>query len=118
MTPDQRWHWEQGTKFAHEGIKVLLTLNGGAAIALLTFAGHASSPLGITRVGYALLAFGAGALSAAVTFLTAYLTQLEYGNDKWTKATFWHNASYFVISGSIASFVIGLYFAYTALPAT
>jgi hypothetical protein len=37
MTPDQQWHWGEGTKYAIEGMKALLLLNGGAAIALLTF---------------------------------------------------------------------------------
>jgi hypothetical protein len=32
------WHWEQGTKYAVEGIKTTLLLNGAAAIALMTFA--------------------------------------------------------------------------------
>ena len=34
----QEWHWEQGTKYAAEGIKATLLLNGAAAIALMTFA--------------------------------------------------------------------------------
>lgn len=32
------WHWEQGTKYAVEGIKTALLLNGAAAISLMTFA--------------------------------------------------------------------------------
>ena len=40
MTPDQEWHWGEGTKYAIEGMKALLLLNGGAAIALLTFIGN------------------------------------------------------------------------------
>ena len=35
----QEWHWEQGTKYAVEGIKTTLLLNGAAAIALMTFCG-------------------------------------------------------------------------------
>jgi hypothetical protein len=45
MTPDQQWHWGEGTKYAIEGMKALLLLNGGAAIALLTFIGnHTPTP--------------------------------------------------------------------------
>jgi hypothetical protein len=35
MTPDQEWHWGEGNTYAIEGMKALLLLNGGAAIALL-----------------------------------------------------------------------------------
>lgn len=116
MTPDAQWHWEQGNKYALEGMKVLLALNGGAAIAFLTFTGHASSPLAIARVGYALLSFGIGALCAVLVFLTAYLTQLCYGNNDWPRAQRYHNVSYIVVTFSVASFLFGIYFAYSSLP--
>jgi hypothetical protein len=116
VSPDEQWHWEQGNKYAHEGIKVLLALNGGAAVALLTFAGHAGSPIAIARVGYSLLAFGTGALFAGMVFLTSYLTQLHYGNNNRSVAVFFHNLSYVVVVLSIVAFLVGLGFAYTSLP--
>lgn len=117
MAPDAQWHWEQGNKYAHEGMKVLLALNGGAAIALLTFASHAGSPVAIARVGYALLSFGVGALFAGLVFLTAYLTQLSYGNDNQSRAHLFHNISYVVVAVSVVAFLVGLAFAYSSLPA-
>lgn len=115
MGPDAQWHLEQGIKFAHEGIKVLLALNGGAAIAILTFAGHAKGLLAINRIGYALLSFGAGALFAGIVFVTAYLTQLSYGNSNWPRALPFHYLSYGVVVLSIISFIAGLNFAYNSL---
>src|SRR5712691_265107 len=39
MTPaQQQWHWQEGNKYAPECMKALLLLNGGGALALLTFA--------------------------------------------------------------------------------
>lgn len=41
MTPEERQrHWQEGHKYAIECIKPLLWLNGGPAIALLTFFGN------------------------------------------------------------------------------
>jgi hypothetical protein len=41
MTPqEQQCHWAEGNKYALECMKALLWLNGGAAIALLTFFGN------------------------------------------------------------------------------
>lgn len=116
MTPDERWHWEQGNKYALEGMKVLLALNGGAAIALLTFASHTSGQLSVGGVGRALLAFGAGSFLAVFVFFCAYMTQLFYGNDNRTVALRFHYGSYVVVLLAIISFLAGLGFAYGALP--
>jgi hypothetical protein len=38
VTPEeQQWHWKEGNKYALEAMKALLLLNGGGALALLTF---------------------------------------------------------------------------------
>ena len=61
---DREWHWEQGTKYAIEGMKALLAINGGAAVALLAFAGQIGKNGGPTiasRLGDSLLGFGPGA---------------------------------------------------------
>jgi hypothetical protein len=76
MTPDQQWHWGEGTKYAIEGMKALLLLNGGAAIALLTFIGNhtptpASKTLIVEAVGNSLISFGGGTAGAAMAFVAA-----------------------------------------------
>jgi hypothetical protein len=75
--PTSEWHWEQGTKFAVEGIKTSLLLNGAAAIALMTFAN--AHTISVT-VRFGILLFAVGAMFSAIAFLAAYFTQLEYGN--------------------------------------
>ena len=48
----QKWHWAEGNKYAIEGIKTLLLLNGGSAVALLAFIGNwKEGPSTFDRVG-------------------------------------------------------------------
>jgi hypothetical protein len=75
--PDSAWHWEQGTKYAVETIKALLAINGGAAVALLAFAGNIAKNGGnaasvASHLANSLLGFGLGTLLGALGFLTAY----------------------------------------------
>src|SRR5712675_740826 len=59
MTPDQQWHWGEGNKFAMEAMKALLLLNGGGALALLTFFGTRGKMTAVTAdaIGNELLSF-------------------------------------------------------------
>jgi hypothetical protein len=117
---DAKWHWEQGNRYAVEGIKTLLLLNGGAALALLAFEGnkakveHAADQIA-TLVGNSMMSFGVGALAAALGFMVAYLTQLQYGNNKWKFASMLHSCAYGVLLISIFGFIAGLYFARRAI---
>jgi Mn2+/Fe2+ NRAMP family transporter len=120
LPDDQQWHWTEGNKYAVEGIKTLLLLNGGAALALLAFLGnrdkeasHASDIA--SAAGNALLVFGLGALVSGLAFFCAYLTQLMYGNRTHSHATLWHNLTYLVIAVAVALFVCGIFFARSAV---
>ena len=122
MTPDQECHWGEGTKYAIEGMKALLLLNGGAAIALLTFIGNrapaaAVKPIIAAAVGNSLLSFGVGTVSAASVFILAYLTQLHYGNAS-ASAPWWHYVTYVLVVAAVAGFIIGICFARTAVIAS
>jgi hypothetical protein len=57
------WHWQQGTKFAIEGIKTSLLLNGAAAIALMTFANAHQVSASLIRA-IAVFAMGAAVSSS------------------------------------------------------
>lgn len=61
MTPaQQQWHWQEGNKYALECMKALLLLNGGGALALLTFFGNRGKMLttaSADTIGYALIPF-------------------------------------------------------------
>ncbi|SHM06858.1 hypothetical protein SAMN05444159_7587 [Bradyrhizobium lablabi] len=124
MTPqEQQWHWGEGTKYAIEGMKALLLLNGGAAIALLTFIGsHAPSGSNKTliaqAIGNSLISFGVGTVSAATTFVAGYLTQLYYGNGSTSTAIRWHQLTYVLVIVCVAGFIAGVYFARSAVIAS
>jgi hypothetical protein len=80
-----RWHIEETFKglitLSIELLKALLLINGGAAVAILAYLGnlssHDSSAGHQPNMKNALLCFSVGVLTAAVTFLVAYLTQLR-----------------------------------------
>jgi hypothetical protein len=119
---DREWHWEQGTTYAVEAMKALLAINGGAAVALLAFAGqigkNGGDPASIaSRLGNSLVCFGFGALAATIGFVAAYFTQLYYGkggvNDTWAHQ--WHCATYAWLFLSIAAFLFGLWLARAAI---
>lgn len=117
---DPKWHWDQGNRYAVEGIKTLLLLNGGAALALLAFEGNKGKLEPVAAqvailVGNSMISFGIGALSAALGFMVAYLTQLQYGNNRWRSASILHFFAYCVLVLSILGFVVGLYFARRAI---
>lgn len=75
------------TKFADATIRSLLILNGGAALALLTFAANArnlGSSIATDALQAAVLAFGSGAAAATATAFFTYVSQAIYHhrNDK------------------------------------
>lgn len=93
-------------KFAHEGIKSLMLLNGAATISVLTFIGNTRD--GDDRLVYAMFCFALGALFGPVSFLFAYLTQLQYGNGNFGAASKLHRATYFCIFVGICLFLAGV----------
>jgi hypothetical protein len=125
MTDIWQQHWDAGHKYATEGIKVLWTLNGGGAVALLTFIGH-STDLRTKTLAAAILVFGIGALMAALDFLVAYETQLNYGNRDMpgnqdaTNSGWWaallHRVAVAIFVVSALCFTAGLVLACSGIP--
>jgi hypothetical protein len=119
------WHWEQGTKYAVEGIKTTLLLNGAAAIALMTFATTNEFSF---LLPLPLLSFVGGAALSAFAFFAAYKTQLEYGNahrhaadtvqyqEKWKQGEFWNRVALTAMLVSVAVFLVGITLAAIVLP--
>lgn len=102
-------------------LRTCLLINGGAAVALLAFAGHIVSsetevvPLAAVAKAMGAYVFGvlAGGLASAVT----YLSQWFFAHD-WDKTGFVLNIAAIVIGlGSIALFGIGSYLAYAVFVA-
>jgi hypothetical protein len=121
---DHHWHWEQGIKFALDGLKAGLALNGAAAVGLMTFAGATrTEPL----VG-PLWAFAVGVILSALAYAFAYWTQLQYGNamrpeitkadsDRlWSWGLLWNWTAAGLLLGSVVAFAVGIVLAALALP--
>src|SRR5262249_13295580 len=126
----QEWHWEQAVKFGLESIKTALLLNGGAAIALLTFAGNVNRRnLSSVAIG-PLWSFALGAILAALAFFAAYHTQREYGNAEspanaqdqrkreqiWRRGRWWNAASVILMLLSVVAFAAGIVLTANVLP--
>jgi hypothetical protein len=119
------WHWERAAKYAAEGIKTALLLNGAAAIALMTFAntrkfsGALISPL---------IWFAAGAMVSAIAFSAAYLCELTYGNAQrtgiseadrnriWKGGQRWNMLAIILVFLSVLAFLVGVILTGVALP--
>jgi Na+-driven multidrug efflux pump len=122
MMASPEWHWTEGNKYAVEAIKALLVINGGAAVALLAFAGNFTKAGGdaasiAASLSWSLFAFGVGALFSALASVFAYNTQREYGRggEVSRPAHVWHCGTYAVLVISILGFLTGLWFAREAL---
>jgi hypothetical protein len=119
---EQQWHWAEGNKYALDCMKALLWLNGGAAIALLTFLGNRGKPLtsaSTDAIGRALACFGVGTVGSVVIFIVAYFVQLQYGNEGFsTKARTVHQLAYIPLIAALGGFVAGIWFAKTAVVAS
>jgi hypothetical protein len=121
VTSDQQqWHWQEGNKYALECMKSLLLLNGGGALALLTFFGNRGkvlSNISTEAIGAALTSFGVGTVGSVVVFMLAYLTQLHYGNLGWARATYFHYGTYLGVLTALCGFIGGIWFARIAVVA-
>lgn len=124
MTEQERqWHWGEGNKYALECMKAVLLLNGGGALALLTFFGgrpRALTTVPSEAIGDALFSFGVGAIGSVLLFLFAYLTQLHYGNEgtqirPGRQAIIWHNLAYVAVLIAVGGFIVGIWFARKAV---
>lgn len=71
MDDKSKYHWTEGMKFAHEGIKTLFLLNGAATVSILTFIGNTRTDA--TNLAYPLICYAFGAATGPLAFLFAYL---------------------------------------------
>ena len=106
MSEDAKWHWGEGTKYAIEGAKSILIINGAASVSVLTFIGNMK--LHPAYLIYAMILFAVGALFSVLIFIFAYCAQLSYGNNNFIIARRWHVLNYVVVLASVLSFVSGI----------
>lgn len=72
--------------YSIEGFKTLTLINGGAIIALLTYAGHSAGSTVAKRLSEAFLAYAVGLILSVLAYLFAYLSQAELMNGDMTEA--------------------------------
>ena len=78
------WHIQETFKglisLSIEALKVLLLINGGAAVAVLAYLGNLASRVPSAHqpsIKSALMWFAGGVLATAIAFITAYFTQFQ-----------------------------------------
>lgn len=81
---NERLHYQQ--EFSIGGFKTLILINGGAVIALLTYAGHNSDSVLATQWSGAFLAYIAGLVSAVLAYLAGYLSQASFMQESMLRA--------------------------------
>lgn len=104
--------------FGQAALKTSLVVNGAAAIALLTFIGNiwtkTQTPEVARSLSSALVLFSLGALAAAVSTVTTYLTQGCYQHHLTKTGIAFHVVTLLLISASYVVFGFGISEAYTA----
>jgi len=104
--------------FAQAALKTSLLVNGAAAIALLTFIGNiwtkVQAPAVAQSLSAALVLFCLGALAAALSTATTYLTQYCYQRPRQKTAMTFHMATLVLITVSYAFFGFGIFKTYGA----
>jgi hypothetical protein len=121
----QEWHLDQATKYAIEGIKTALLLNGAAAIALMTFANTRQFSGALITPLYC---FAIGALLSTIAFFCASQAQVVYGNasrtgisekeanELWVGGSRWTIGAIVWVTLSLLAFFVGIYLTGIALP--
>jgi hypothetical protein len=101
-------------RFAEIGIRSLLILNGGAALALLSFASSASSRNEPVTFKASICAFGAGAALSVLTAGLSYASQSAYNSEARKPApdhimgVWLRNISFFCGLTALGMFVVGV----------
>ena len=83
-------------------IKASLVMNGGAAVALLTFIGHLATktpplPIKIDNLAAPETFFGIGVLLAVIAHGTVYFAQKSFHHDKVSKGECWNWVTIFLV---------------------
>jgi hypothetical protein len=81
---DQRKHFELAVNILRDGLRGLLILNGGAAVALMALAGSSehTNAINVPLLGRSIVAFGSGAVLSLLVTLLAYVAQLHFANSE------------------------------------
>ncbi len=111
MDEETKFHWAEGMKYVLEGIKAIFVLNGAATVSILTFIGNTKTKSDF--LVYAMVCFAIGALTGPISFLFAYLTQLNYGNasrtaGKWESGQSFHKGTYLAVGCGMLLFIGGI----------
>ncbi|MPZ59025.1 MAG: hypothetical protein GEU91_21565 [Rhizobiales bacterium] len=84
----QQFNIREGIEFARQGLRTLILINGGAAVALLAFLSRSNEGGFDINAGlrWSLVTFALGTLTATGAYLAAYLSQLYFAEQNVTGA--------------------------------
>ena len=116
---DERWaelHANLGAGMARGGIQRAMLLNGGAAVALLSFLGNNVGARGSDRLAvdlvmikWAMLDFGVGVFLAAWTYFAAYMIHhASVENHLGRSVRFYRRVAIAMCLGSLMIFLAGI----------
>lgn len=103
--------WNPGhgyaAQYAIEGFRSLVLANGGAILAILSFAGNAADEMDLSGVTKGVWLFSAGLTAALIAVMCAYLAQDSASYDRRRKTFVFEATSLCLCVVSIAAFVLG-----------
>jgi hypothetical protein len=131
--------WKQQTSMRHEfglaayksmieaaqsGLRVLMVINGGAAVALLAFLGNvlaagnptARLPLSLPAINGAMATFVAGVALASGSSIFRFFTYLASANEWRKRETAFNAVAIALGASSLAAFILGACGAYRSFP--
>jgi hypothetical protein len=125
--PEEGWHlteaYRSAVSFLTEALKMLVLINGGAAVAVLTYLGNLATrtaPTPLPHIRPALICYCAGVAVAAMGFIFAYLTQMRLQQEAGRQApggshTGFATTTFMLAMAAVLAFVLGTWFAANAL---
>lgn len=113
----------QAFEYAREAVKMCVTINGGAAVAIISFVGATSSETDTNGIQIALAIFSTGLLLAFLAFATGYTARIQFaahiargGEERTHKRAVVLSVVGFLLMGcSALAFTYGVYQAGQAL---
>lgn len=95
------------TDFAQAALRGLLTINGGAIIALFTFIGHNGAVFSREAIWWAFTAFSLGLVSAVAAQMCGYLSHVYSRIERFLPAGRWEYLGVGCALGSLGLFLLG-----------
>lgn len=73
-------------EFSQSAFRALLLINGGAIVAMLTYAGNVLKPDGVANLTLAFVGYASGLLCTVIAMIAAYFSQGAAFDHAWTES--------------------------------